>query len=452
MRTGRILCGLIAAACIAIEVPLLSQSPQWGIVTQVYTPAFDNKVNLLDAGSVRLVFRWNEVEPAQDQWNWAPFDDQVNRAVGRGLHVYVSMGENTPAWAGPAGNQMPYSINDWRDFVARIIERYGDRPNIAFGVWNEPNLGQFLVDNGSATNWGQLFAYANIARNQVRPSARLGGPDTSWHALGTGYLTNAIAQAAPHTQPQDFITVHWYGASGTSMTNYVASVRSLIGAGREIWVTEAGFDSSSDTAQSNGLAAQVLAPFAVRTDPGWTKAFVYQLAGHHWWFLVNPDWSLRQSFWTYRNYATNWVQGTTYQVNLRAANGMYLMADGGGGSTLSATGAAPGPWERISFTDANGGVAESGDIVFLQAPSGHAWLAQNGGGQGVNVTGTGTGQYDVFEVVRAAGPGPIGPGDQLAFRALHGQFVQALNGGGSGVAAIGGAIGAWELFVISGAP
>ena len=78
-------------------------------------------------------------------------------------------------------------------------------------------------------------------------------------------------------------------------------------------------------------------------------------------------------------------------VALRTSDGFYLRADGGGGSTLSATGTSAGSWERFTLrrrvphgrrsARTVDGAVRSGDFISLQAPSGHyVWPERGGGG------------------------------------------------------------------------
>ena len=76
---------------------------------------------------------------------------------------------------------------------------------------------------------------------------------------------------------------------------------------------------------------------------------------------------------------------------LCTSDGFYLRADGGGGSTLSATGTSAGRWERFTLrrrvphgrrsARTVEGAVRSGDFLSLQAPSGHyVWAARGSGG------------------------------------------------------------------------
>ena len=81
--------------------------------------------------------------------------------------------------------------------------------DITFGIWNEPNLDKFLFPS-SPDLYGDLFDYADMARSDANPAARLGGTGAEHGALASGFFASAMARMQPRLRPQDVITVHWY--------------------------------------------------------------------------------------------------------------------------------------------------------------------------------------------------------------------------------------------------
>jgi hypothetical protein len=91
--------------------------------------------------TVVQVFPWREVEPTQDQFHWEVTDWLVAGAGFYGLDVVARLDQH-PAWASEVGlalNAPPEKLEDYRDFVYRVANRYRGRIR-AYILWNEPNL------------------------------------------------------------------------------------------------------------------------------------------------------------------------------------------------------------------------------------------------------------------------------------------------------------------------
>src|SRR5262249_33497980 len=142
---------------------------QYGIVTSVFetnpTAPSDHarKLDELGAGSIRLNFYWDIVQPSgPGTWNWSDFDRWVGNARTRRIKMLATI-HSTPAWANSAGaNHPPQDMKHWYDFVRAVISRYGNKDDITFGIWNEPDLQQFLDPNTPET-YAELVRYANAA-------------------------------------------------------------------------------------------------------------------------------------------------------------------------------------------------------------------------------------------------------------------------------------------------
>src|SRR5262245_26360965 len=74
--------------------------------TNIHLPPADtlDLAHDLGAGWVRIDVNWDIAEPADDQWNWAPFDAVIDGARARGLMVYATMGYGA-AWASTSGDR-----------------------------------------------------------------------------------------------------------------------------------------------------------------------------------------------------------------------------------------------------------------------------------------------------------------------------------------------------------
>jgi hypothetical protein len=87
------------------------------------------------------LFPWREVEPTRGQFHWEATDQIVTGAEFHGLDLVVRLDQH-PAWASKVNlalNAPPDELEDYRNFVQRVSERYRGRVR-AYIIWNEPNL------------------------------------------------------------------------------------------------------------------------------------------------------------------------------------------------------------------------------------------------------------------------------------------------------------------------
>jgi hypothetical protein len=120
-------------------------------------------------------------------------------------------------------------------------------------------------------------------------------------------------------------------------------------------------------------------------------------------------------------------------ITLRASNGKYVCAEGGGGRELVANRDTAGPWETFTHWDLGNGQAA------LQAANGQYVCAENGGGREVVANRGALGPWETFQLTDRGG-------GNLALQAANGMYVCAEGGGGREVVANRTAIGPWETF------
>ncbi len=122
-------------------------------------------------------------------------------------------------------------------------------------------------------------------------------------------------------------------------------------------------------------------------------------------------------------------------IALKASNGQFLVAEGGGGREFYANRGEIGPWETLTV------VRLGGNKVALATWTGHYVVADDGGGGALNANRTEVGPWETFTMVS------LGSG-KIALQASNGQYVVAEGGGGDGVYANRGEIGPWETFTL----
>jgi hypothetical protein len=269
----RIAVVFVAAALLGAPSP--HPSPRFGIVAFDLRAPVPAKLIELGVGLVRGSCDWSELEPARGVFRWDCADNVVVGGARANLRSYLTV-TCTPAWAnGDAGcGVIPDAVDDWYNFVAAFVGRYSAyRPTL--GIWNEPNL--TLSDTPDGRRYALLFVNASRARAAVAPDVVLAGPETSHHAVASGYFEQTIdaIRAAGAFAPQDVIAVHWY-PDGPPFDDYLAAVHAIV-PNSGVWLSETGLATADAAAQAN-FYGQMLDRFLSPNRPWWwTHVIFYRL-------------------------------------------------------------------------------------------------------------------------------------------------------------------------------
>lgn len=246
----------------------------FGIVAFDLNGAVPPLLRRLGVGVVRGSCGWNALEPAPGVFDWRCADNVIADAQTLGLRSYMTV-SCTPAWAnGGAGcSTMPADIVDWYDFVTAFVTRY-TKYDTVLGVWNEPNFE--LRDTPSGRNYALLFVNASNARNKVNAAFPIAGPETSHHAVASGYFRETMDQIVGYgaLDSQDIVAVHWY-PDGPPLADYLDAVHALAGS-HEVWLSETGLATADLPAQA-AFYDRVLRMFAAAARPWWTHVIFYRL-------------------------------------------------------------------------------------------------------------------------------------------------------------------------------
>lgn len=128
-------------------LPFLSQSPPpppFGYGIQAH--ALDEPERVMNAARdlgmtwIKQQIRWDDVERADNAYDWATPDRVSEAAQAAGLQVMFSI-VAAPHWTRPdkPGNGPPDNDQDMADFMAAMAARYQGRVQ-AYEIWNEQNL------------------------------------------------------------------------------------------------------------------------------------------------------------------------------------------------------------------------------------------------------------------------------------------------------------------------
>lgn len=117
-------------------------------------PSFVDAAADLGVAWVRMDGNWMDMNPSSGTYAFASMDLAVDRAVAKGLKVFLTLGY-TPGWvphhgnsaecsgAGGQGKCAPNASTEWVAFVKAAVAHYRPRGVTHFGLWNEANLGGF---------------------------------------------------------------------------------------------------------------------------------------------------------------------------------------------------------------------------------------------------------------------------------------------------------------------
>ena len=130
------------------------REPSWGVT---FTPSYASYLGLdwpetylailddLGVDHLRLAAYWNEIEVAQDQYDFSQLDWQVAQASQRGVKLILAFGRRLPRW--PECHDPDWLVdvsvdkqkNQLLELVELVVNRYKDNPSIThWQVENEP--------------------------------------------------------------------------------------------------------------------------------------------------------------------------------------------------------------------------------------------------------------------------------------------------------------------------
>jgi hypothetical protein len=210
-------------------------------------------------GWVRYDIDWNNIEQSPGQYNWGPYDQEVQDIAAHGLRSLAII-DYTPPWARQSqcsGSKFcaPADPNAYADFAAAVASRYQGYGLSDYEIWNEPNNVNFYQPAANPTAYTAMLQATYSRIKQVEPRAIVITGGTAPEDSSNGYLSptdfiqgiyaagargyfDAVA-AHPYTWPYSPAWPNPDGAWGqmTTMHNIMAANGD---GGKKIWITEYG--------------------------------------------------------------------------------------------------------------------------------------------------------------------------------------------------------------------
>jgi hypothetical protein len=261
----------------------------------------------LGGARVREDYTWSQIEPADDQWNFAAVDTQVDLAVAAGARLDILLVYGN-AWATPDGSNDALDVGEYGEYAGALAARYCGRVD-TYEVWNEEDLSAFWPPNPNPAVYARLLKAAYVAVKAACPGATvlfgglnsMGGGDFTERWL---FLQEAVAAEPDLCEFFDVLALHPYTFNQAQppetdsdlsaafdwpgQVGMVAQARERLAeagcAPRPIWFTELGWPSyppNDEAATGRFLARSVLLAlqsgveaYFVYTfwdsDPAWT--------------------------------------------------------------------------------------------------------------------------------------------------------------------------------------
>lgn len=194
---------------------------------------------------------WPMLEPQRGAWDFTRLDKYVAMAALTGVDILLPFGLS-PAWASarpdepsaykPGNAAEPKRLDDWRNYVRTVAERYKGRIRY-YELWNEPNLRNFYT--GSVESMLELARETYAILKQVDSRNLLAAPAVTEGGKQLEWLDRYLALGGG--QFMDILSHHFYvpRAAPEQMLPMVADVRKIMArhgvAYKPLWNTESGW-------------------------------------------------------------------------------------------------------------------------------------------------------------------------------------------------------------------
>ena len=197
---------------------------------------------------------WLNIEPAQDQWEFAQLDAEIAIAHAHGVSDITLVLWGTPVWAassldaddagwlGPGAAAPPRSMADWRDFVAKVSDRYRGVIT-AYEIGNEPDDPKFW--RGTPQQFAEMVS---IAARTIRAM------DSVVTVVAPAALISMSSKQPAAVRPPawsanvDALSFHWYPRTSVAPSQLRrvamklrAQARGVGLGGLPLWLTEVNY-------------------------------------------------------------------------------------------------------------------------------------------------------------------------------------------------------------------
>jgi hypothetical protein len=367
-----------------------------GMCHSGYSSNLDREYPMLDEMGVVWLhrdFSWSGIQSAEDAWNWATFDNYVERANTEGKKImgmllydvdWVHDKFEFPRERRIREQELPYYVNYAVETVKRYNGKNGHGKVDAWLVWNEPDLAGRFWDGTK----DEFFALTKKTAEAVRGLDKQEGTTTtlvggvfSILALNDDEWIKGLFESGAMKQV-DYVSVHPYSIAPESAANAFDTFKQIVtpyGFADKIWINEMGYPTYSEQgpvpAGRYGLDQYEgdMPEIAVRTFVLLAAAGAKNLTWYHlfdganrnnadsesWYGLVwrksADEWIKKGGYWGYALCANN-IPGKTYKEKnffrgtVSDAVKSYYFEGSGGERTLVVWNSSPLRTANITLT------------------------------------------------------------------------------------------------------
>lgn len=301
----------------------------------------------LGYGSVRFWdtgTKWLNLEPEKGKFDFERLDQMVFEAEAHNQEILLTLGQ-PPKWAtgnvsdsrfGENYNSIPpTSIEDWRNYVKAVGERYKGKIK-AYEIWNEANMKGFY--SGSIEELVTLTREANHILKEIDPNIKIVSPGMANGMAGVQFLGDYLK--AGGDQFIDVISVHLYVNPSPPekmiplIKNYRKVIEDTTPKHLPIWNTEftwVNFIMDKKLNNSNVMPDEMASSYLSRTlliglgmgiERNYFYGMEYPISKIRLIDLSDPRWIELPGI-AYRN-ITSWLTGATVE-DFSHKEGYYLL-------------------------------------------------------------------------------------------------------------------------------
>ncbi|MEK7143177.1 MAG: endo-1,4-beta-xylanase [Patescibacteria group bacterium] len=242
------------------------------------------QIKSMGAEWAREEFNWQTLNPRRGRYDWANADQAVmtyrrNGVKVLGMIAYSSLWGSSNPGAGTDAQFYKPNINEWKGYVERLVRRYGYYVK-DWEIWNEPNA--FWKPSPSPEEYRDVLVAAYDSIKSIDPSARVGSGGTTY--IDGDYISRYLNDGG--WEHLDAISIHYYPGVGPEsdsnnklrdeLSKLVYNIMIPRGGGKEIWITEMGWQSGDigEEAQGQVISRAVI---LARTINEVGKILIYNL-------------------------------------------------------------------------------------------------------------------------------------------------------------------------------
>jgi len=246
------------------------------------TPEEYAYLDYLGASWVLQTFYWNDLEPAQGEWNFQDYDVFVDNLKDAGLKIFGTLAYDN-RWIHADGKTHHYippeHLPDYLEYVRKTVDHFRGRVD-AWCIWNEPNASFWT---GPDKEFFELARQAvDAARNTDSEVLLLGGAfNRGFFGLNEKFIRGFFESGA--MEQADAVAFHPYELNPVRSARLYEQFRTIVddyGFGDKIWITELGYPTGGwypTRISEKKLPANVIKTYALFIAGGSQRLFWYQL-------------------------------------------------------------------------------------------------------------------------------------------------------------------------------